>query len=58
MGKKEKLIERLKTQPKDFSFDEAETLLKYMSYRKSNKGKTSGSTLPRKSSGLPTLRRL
>ncbi len=42
MGKKEKLIARLKTRPKDFTFDEAETLLGYLSYSRSNKGKTSG----------------
>lgn len=43
MGKKEKLIQRLKSKPKDFTFDEAETLLGYLSYSRSNKGKTSGS---------------
>ena len=43
MGQKEKLIQRLKTKPKDFTFDEAETLLGYLSYIRSNKGKTSGS---------------
>ena len=43
MGQKEKLIQRLKSKPKDFTFDEAEVLLKYLSYVRSNKGKTSGS---------------
>ena len=43
MGQKEKLIRRLKAKPKDFTFDEAETLLQYLSYVRSNKGKTSGS---------------
>ena len=43
MGKKEKLIQRLKSRPKDFRFDEAEILLGYLSYSCSNKGKTSGS---------------
>ena len=43
MGQKEKLIQRSKTKPKDFTFDEAETLLGYLSYVRSNKGKTSGS---------------
>lgn len=43
MSKKEKLIKRLKSKPKDFTFDEAETLLGYLSYECSNKGKTSGS---------------
>ena len=43
MGQKEKLIERLKSKPKDFTFEEAETLLKYFDYVRSDKGKTSGS---------------
>lgn len=43
MGQKEKLIQRLKAKPKDFTFDEAEALLGYLSYIRSNKGKTSGS---------------
>ncbi len=43
MSKKDKLIKRLKSRPKDFTFDEAETLLEQMNYRRSNKGKTSGS---------------
>lgn len=43
MGTKEKLIERLKQLPKDFTFDEAERLLTSFGYIKSNKGKTSGS---------------
>ena len=43
MGKKEKLIARLKSRPKDFTFEEVETLLGYCSYRRSNKGRTSGS---------------
>ena len=43
MGKKEKLIQRLKSRPKDFTFDEAETLLSFLSYSRSNKGRTSGS---------------
>ena len=43
MGQKEKLILRLKSKPKDFTFDEAETLLQYLGYRRSDKGRTSGS---------------
>lgn len=43
MGQKEKLIRKLKSRPKDFTFDEAETLLHYFTYHRSNKGKTSGS---------------
>ena len=43
MGQMEKLIQRLKSKPKDFSFDEVEALLKYFDYFCLNKGKTSGS---------------
>ena len=43
MGQKEKLINRLKSKPKDFTFEELETLLKYLNYIRSDKGKTSGS---------------
>ena len=43
MGQKDKLIGKLKSNPKNFTFDEAESLLGYLDYRKSNKGKTSGS---------------
>lgn len=42
-GKKDKLIKRLKSKPKDFTFDEAESLLGYLDYSRSDKGKTSGS---------------
>ena len=43
MGQKEKLIQRLKSKPRDFTFEEAERLLGYLSYRRSDKGRTSGS---------------
>lgn len=43
MGQKEKLIAKLKSNSKTFTFDDAEKLLKYFSYQRSNKGKTSGS---------------
>lgn len=43
MGTKEKLIERFKALPSDFTFDELEKFLKCFGYEKSNKGKTSGS---------------
>lgn len=43
MGQKEKLINRLKSKPKDFTFNEVESLLGYLDYRRSDKGKTSGS---------------
>ena len=43
MGQKEKLIRKLKSVPRDMTFDEVETLLRYLTYLRSNKGKTSGS---------------
>jgi hypothetical protein len=43
MGQKEKLIEKLKSKPKTFTFEDAESLLEYYNYHRSNKGKTSGS---------------
>lgn len=43
MGQKEKLIAKLKSGTRNFTFNEAETLLGYFSYQRKNKGKTSGS---------------
>ena len=43
MGKKEKLIERLKSNPKDFTFEKMQTVLEILGFKMSNKGKTSGS---------------
>jgi hypothetical protein len=43
LGKKEKLVNRLKSMPKDFTFDELQTLLEILGYEVNNKGKTSGS---------------
>lgn len=43
MGKKEKLIERLKSNPKNFTFDEMKSALESLGFEMSNKGKTSGS---------------
>lgn len=43
MGQKEKLIQRLKTRPRDFTFEEAETLLRFLGYTRFDKGRTSGS---------------
>ena len=45
MGQKEKLIKKLFSKPKNFTFSEAESLLAYFDYEKSNKGKTSGSRI-------------
>lgn len=43
MSTKEKLLERLRSLPADFTFDEASRLLHLFGYEKENKGKTSGS---------------
>ena len=43
MGQREKLIARLKSNPRDFTFEEAESLLGYLTYRICNRGRTSGS---------------
>jgi hypothetical protein len=43
MGKKEKLIERLRSAPKDFTFNEAQSLLELLGFEMTNKGRTSGS---------------
>lgn len=45
MGKKEKLIARLKSSPKDFTFDEMESLLTALGFIRFDKGKTSGSRI-------------
>jgi len=44
-GKKEKLIERLKSNPKDFTFNEMRVLLESLGFAMSGKGKTSGSRI-------------
>lgn len=43
MSKKDKLIQKLKSRSKDFTYDELKTLLNYLGFEESNKGKTSGS---------------
>jgi len=43
MSKKEKLIKRLRSKPRDFTFDEADSLLTSLGMKRSNKGRTSGS---------------
>ena len=43
VSKKDKLIEKLKNRPKDFSYAELQSLLKYFGYEDDNKGRTSGS---------------
>ena len=43
MGTKEKLVERFKRQPKDFTFNELTRLFQILGFEVSQKGKTSGS---------------
>lgn len=43
ISKIEKDIERLKSKPKDFTYDELKRILNYFGFYEDNKGKTSGS---------------
>jgi len=43
MSKNQKLLKRLLSKPKDFTFDEMRTLLLSLGFKESNAGKTSGS---------------
>ena len=45
MSSKYKLIERFKSQPKDFTWDELTRLFKSLGFTVDNKGKTSGSRI-------------
>ena len=45
MSKQEKLTEKLKSRSKSFTFDDAETLLLSMGYKRSDKGRSSGSRI-------------
>lgn len=45
MGQKEKLIAKLKSNPRTFTFADAESLLGYLSFYRSNKGRTSGARI-------------
>lgn len=45
MSCKNKLIERLKSKPNDFSIQELDTLMNKCGFQKSNRGKTSGSAI-------------
>jgi len=43
MRRKDKLIKRLLSRPKDFTYDELVTFLKFVGYEEVNAGRTSGS---------------
>ena len=55
MSTKEKLIERFKRHPKDFTFDELKNLLGVFGFEMSNKGKTSGSRVRFQNSELKII---
>ncbi len=55
MSTKEKLLERLCSNPKDFTFDDAKTLLESFGYKMSHKGKTSGSRVAFRKSQFKTI---
>lgn len=45
MSKKEKLIQRLRSRPKDFTYDELRALLLCLGFVEDNQGKSSGSAV-------------
>lgn len=45
MSQFDKLLKRIKTIPKDFTYDEMRTLLKHLDFEENTKGKTSGSSV-------------
>jgi len=55
VGKKDKLIARLKSKPKDFTFAEMESLLECLGYERNDKGRTSGSRIAFKNSKHKTI---
>ena len=50
MSRLEKEIDRLKSKPKDYTYDEAKSLLNKLGFFENNKGKTSGSRVEFKDS--------
>ena len=55
MSKIQKIILKLKSQPKDFTFEEMQTLLLALGFEMSNKGKTSGSRVKFIKDGIPII---
>ena len=55
MGKKEKLIRKLKNSPKDFTFEEMKALLELLGFVMSNKGRTSGSRVKFMKNNIPII---
>ncbi len=56
MSKREKLIERFKSLPSDFTFEELVSLLEQLGFERWDKGKTSGSRVSFKNNtGVPIM---
>jgi len=55
MSSREKLMERFKRQPTDFTFNELKNLLSGFGFEESNKGKTSGSRVRFQHTGLKVI---
>jgi len=55
MGKKEKLLQRLKSNPKDFTFEELKSVLESLGFEMSNKGKASGSRVKFMKESIPII---
>ena len=55
MGTKEKLIKRLKSNPKDFTFSDMKAALESLGFKMSAKGKTSGSRVKFQKNDIPII---
>jgi hypothetical protein len=55
MSKKDKLLDRLKSRPTDFTWPEMERLLKEMGYTENKTGKTGGSRRKFTHTSAPTI---
>ena len=53
MGTKEKLIKRLKSNPKDFTYNEMMKALKSLGFKSAKTGKTAGSRVKLKKGNIP-----
>ncbi len=55
MSQKDKLVIKLKSRPKNMTFDEIESLLNSFGYKRSDKGRTSGSRIIFESEKHPSI---
>jgi len=56
MSRKQKMIDRLRSKPKDMTFRELEALILALGYKKHSKGKTSGSRVEFRQDGKSPIR--